>query len=375
MRKKTKWGVFGTSLFALVVGASAAAIGFGLVPFFAVTSAAGIGIIGTAVAAVGLVGTVSIIIEGAIKRSNAKKTQIKASQAEYELVKTNNKSKVKSMAKMKRRDLKLARSAIYLARNYHSGIYGMRYRLGTSATRAERLRQEAMVEREAWEMMNNFAQRHGSEYEINRSGRKIEALDKKIERLNRKIARRTGTVDSTINSPRYEEVYQMRAYEGMVDNRTLGGFNNKETRDRFVNYINSDKSVELRYGPSAKGDYGFVVEIGSRSGNMVPVYAGSNCEQEMELYELMLLEDIKLSIEKGDIEFQPLSVKKMHYKTDKNITGTAQYGITDRTNEIRSIEELDERIALLRKTIAPHSSIKKHNGYLNRRYEDTEATR
>ncbi len=370
MRKKTKTGILVTAVLAAIVGAATALVGFGFAPFFLTTSVVGVGIIGAAVGIVGLLTTVGIVVEGAIKRGAAKRTQVNAAQAEYQLVKAKDNTKVMSMAKMKRRDLKLAKSMVYLARNNHSNLYGFRYRAGYSGDRNQARLLKAENELRAWEQMNNVAQIHGSQRHIRKSGTKIQQLNGVIARLRAK----TGEA-STVNTPRYEATYEMRSHEGMYDGRTFGGFNNSETKNEFVSYINSDKSVELRYGPGSKKDYGYVVEVKSRNnGKLVPVYAGSNAEEEMELFELMLLKDIKRSIEKGDVQFEPLTVNKMHYYSDNKLNKDVEYGSHDRNSEIRTMEELDERIELLEKAIAPSSSIRRRNGYLSRRYEDTAGT-
>ena len=135
MRKKTKTAILVTSIIAAVVGLAAAALFIpGILPFGFATSVAGVGVIGAALGIAGLATTGTILIEGAIRRSAATKTQIKAADAEYQLVKADDKARTMSIVKMKRRDLKLAKSMIYMAKNNHSGLYGTRYRLGFSGS-------------------------------------------------------------------------------------------------------------------------------------------------------------------------------------------------------------------------------------------------
>ena len=351
MRTKTKLLLF-LGIFSLLAA--------GAMVFAAMNIAASIPVIDSLILASGVfavagVSELAVGVTGAIKRRIATKNQIKAAEREYQSVKPILKGKELTDTKVNRAQLKLAKGIVYMNRNGHTGLFGLRYKPGYSH---ERIKTENAIN--AYRLLNNEAGKQSKNITLKDSSNKLGDLNAYSAKL-----RKTSVAGAV--APEFTIAYKMRTID-TFDFRTSGGFNNKEVAEEFRSYINSRTSVETRYNEQNRADNGYMVQVKfpENQNGYKNVYAGSNAEAEMDRYELMLLKDAKLTFANHSNKFEPIVISKTHFMNDRSKTashlGSDIY--------IDSMQELDERINILENAINKPTKVEKKGGYLYRRYED-----
>ena len=351
MRTKTKL-LLGLGIFSLLAA--------GAMVFAAINIVASIPVIDSLILASGVfavagVSEFTVGVTGAVKRHNATKNQIAAAEREYQSVRPLLKGKELSDSKVSRRDLKLAKGIVYMNRNGHTGLFGLRYKPGYSH---ERIKTENATN--AYKLLNNEAGRQGKNMTVKDTSNKLGDLGAYAAKL------RKSSVAGAV-APEFQVAYKMRTLD-TFDFRTLGGFNNQESAEVFRAYINSRTSVETRYNEKNRADNGYLVQAKfpeSRHG-FKNVYAGSNAESEMENYELMLLKDVKMTMMSHGNVFEPVVITKTHFMNDRSKTSSHIGGDV----YIESMQELDERIALLEKALSGDRNVTRNGKYLYRSYEE-----
>jgi hypothetical protein len=352
MRTKTK--------LLLALGILSLAVAGGMV-FLASTITAAIPVIDGLILAAGVfavagVSELAVGVTGAIKRGIATKNQVAAAEREYA---TTQKAMVKGQeltdSKIKARDLKLAKGIVYMNRNGHTGLFGLKYKPGYSH---ERIKTENATN--AYKLYNSQAGKQGKNFAVKNSSNKLSELNEYATKL------RKSSVAGAV-APEFQVAYKMRTVD-TYDYRTTAGFNNKQYAEEFKSFINSSKSIETRYGEENRKDNGYMVQVKYPEGQngYKNTYAGSNAETEMDGYELMLLKDAKLTIKNNGGNFEPIVITKTHFMNDKSKTsahvGSDVY--------IESMKDLDERINTLESALDKNSKVERTGGYLYRAYEE-----
>ena len=349
MRTKTK--------LLLALGILSLAVAGGMV-FLASAITASIPVIDGLILAAGVfavagVSELAVGISGAIKRGIATKNQVAAAEREYQTVKPLIKGTELSASKIKARDLKLAKGIVYMNRNGHTGLFGLKYRPGYSH---ERIKTENATS--AYRLYNYQAGQQGKNLALKDSSNKLSDLGEYATRL------RKNSVAGAV-APEFQVAYKMRTVN-TYDFRTSAGFNNKQYAEEFRTYINSARSIEARYGEANRKDNGYMVQVKYPEGQngYKNTYAGSNAEAEMDNYELMLLKDAMLTIKSNGGNFEPIVITKTHFINDKS--KTASHVGSD--IYLESMSDLEERISTLESALDKNSKVERTGRYLARAY-------
>lgn len=357
MRKRTKWGIGFIVAMVATLAISAVIVATGVVALQAFSNWFLIAILSAGLGTIGGVLVTTSVIDGANKRKKAIKqaaNQIAENIKHNDLKNTKQKSLVKSQSKSLKCCKSMFKSMAYSAENNQPGILGLRYRPGATQ---EQINQINILN--ANKNLNAYSIAAGKKKEARISNKKIIKAEKKLEKLG---------VDVSEIEDRYNYVFETNVpmVGGVKDYRTSASLNNSEYINQFKSLVNSQKSLQTRYNAKNKNDFGYVASIEFR-GNTSPIKSTnvmSNAEEEMPAYELLLLKDLKTTLDKDyNSEFYPFSIRKTHFVSASNKNAKVSSVV------ITTREELDQRINVLTQYVNNNSNVKTvGKNYLNKNF-------
>lgn len=358
MHKRTKFAFGLIAFMGIALGVASFLVGMGYVALLPKLIWFDIGIVSAFVGIGSGVFASSSSLTGYVRRRRAEKIQAK-SIAKMANVSTKERCAVKQKINTLKLSNKLTKSMVYSAKNNQSGMIGQRNVISQTQSQTKLANKVS-----AYNARREFFNASTKKSSVKQS----KVFDKKSikakTKLNKEIAKQppisrryswTSVVTDPFNGQKYE------------DHRNEIMCSSSETLNEFKKYINADKE---RYNKENYKDFGYVTTLRfSTNETLKDTCVKSNVEDKMELYELMLLKEVKREIaSKGTDGIFPIQLEKSHYVSHKNSKATHSYIIDE--------NELDYRINALTKYINNDENVKVYGkNYINRNYSYDEVSK
>lgn len=303
-------------------------------------------------------------ITGAIRRANARKTEVKTFQQIAEMQRSAESSKVtiKTNENIQKLANQFTKSGVYLANNERLGLLGP---IDTPGKTKKQLYLQNKLEKvkERREYGNASPSNAGI-----RISKKYDGIATKLEKQSADAQKEQGPIEGS----KYDwqsQIINPQSNTIIKDYRNSINCFSSETLNHFKNDIQSDmfSSDSKIFAKENRYEIGYCFSLKFGNGNNVeykPTKVRSNVDENMEKYELMLLLEFQKELNTNpelEKSLFPVLCTKKHYKSEE------KFDI--RTATIYDRKALDNRIEILKHYVAKDNKIVATNkNYLLRTY-------